>query len=118
MVRKVRKSPLASPLVNQSSADESDEGSEAGEASALASASECENLQPTLGSFPSSDVGAPCRRDSTLLAGSRVGEHIARELRSIYEPIVAQPTPDRFIELLNRLEAGAIYREKVRAPEK
>ena len=51
-----------------------------------------------------------------MLAESRVGEHIARELRSMFEPIVSQPTPDRFIELLNRLEAGAIY-EKARPPE-
>jgi hypothetical protein len=41
-----------------------------------------------------------------------LGEHIGNELRELYAEVVAQPVPDRFLELLNQLEAGAIYLEK------
>jgi hypothetical protein len=41
--------------------------------------------------------------------GSTIGEHIGRELRNLYDDVVAQPVPDRFLDLLNRLEAGSIY---------
>ncbi|MGA8172429.1 MAG: NepR family anti-sigma factor [Methylocystis sp.] len=37
-----------------------------------------------------------------------LGEHIGRELRGLYEDIVAQPVPERFLELLNKLESGTI----------
>ncbi len=43
--------------------------------------------------------------------GGCIGEHIGRELRGLYEDIVAQPVPERFIELLNKLEADAICRK-------
>jgi hypothetical protein len=33
-------------------------------------------------------------------------------LRGLYAEVVAQPVPDRFLELLNKLEAGAIYLEE------
>jgi hypothetical protein len=39
-------------------------------------------------------------------------EHIGKELRGLYAEVVAQPVPDRFLELLNKLEAGAIYLEQ------
>jgi hypothetical protein len=41
--------------------------------------------------------------------GTTIGEHIGKELRDLYEDVVAQPVPDRFLELLNQLEAGSIY---------
>ncbi len=41
-----------------------------------------------------------------------LGEHIGRELRGLYEEVVAQPVPDRFLELLNKLEAGTIYQKE------
>ncbi len=44
-------------------------------------------------------------------AGGCIGEHIGRELRGLYEDIVAQPVPERFLELLNKLEADAICRK-------
>ncbi len=37
-----------------------------------------------------------------------IGEHIGRELRGLYADVVSQPVPDRFLDLLNRLETGAI----------
>jgi hypothetical protein len=37
-----------------------------------------------------------------------IGEQIGRELRGLYADVVSQPVPDRFLDLLNRLETGAI----------
>lgn len=36
--------------------------------------------------------------------GGDVQSHIGRQLRAIYDGVVAQPVPDRFLELLNELE--------------
>jgi len=41
-------------------------------------------------------------------ASNGVGDYIGRELRGIYDDVVAQPVPDRFLALLNKLESGAI----------
>jgi hypothetical protein len=37
-------------------------------------------------------------------SGQIIGQAIGRRLRNYYDHIVAQPVPDRFIELLKRLE--------------
>jgi hypothetical protein len=37
-----------------------------------------------------------------------ISELIGKELRSLYEDIVAQPVPDRFLDLLNQLETTTI----------
>ena len=37
-----------------------------------------------------------------------MGEYIGRELRELYDDVLAQPVPDRFLALLNKLESGAI----------
>jgi hypothetical protein len=50
---------------------------------------------------PPSDVTTP--RDS-----KGVSEHIGKGLRELYSDMLAQPVPDRFVELLNRLEASTI----------
>jgi len=39
--------------------------------------------------------------------GNDVQSHIGRQLRAIYDGVVAQPVPDRFLELLNELEQKA-----------
>lgn len=39
---------------------------------------------------------------------TEIGDQIGKELRGLYDDIVAQPVPDRFLDLLNQLEAGAI----------
>ena len=110
-MRKICKSPFAFPLLdqNQAPSEESREIAKTLHSTELA--------RREARSLPRGATPRPVcsRRDEAkLLSESRVGEHIANELRSIYEPIVSQPTPDRFIELLNRLEAGAIY-EKARS---
>ena len=33
-----------------------------------------------------------------------VKDHIGRQLRALYDGVVNQPVPDRFMELLNRLD--------------
>lgn len=48
---------------------------------------------------------------------NEMGEQIGRELRGLYDDVVAQPVPDRFLDLLNRLETGAISsRADVKSP--
>jgi hypothetical protein len=38
---------------------------------------------------------------------SELSSQIGKELRGLYDEIVAQPIPDRFLELLNELESSA-----------
>jgi hypothetical protein len=33
-----------------------------------------------------------------------VKDHIARQLRALYDDVAGQPVPDRFMDLLNRLD--------------
>ena len=35
---------------------------------------------------------------------AKLSEHIGRELRSMFDGVVAEPVPDRFLELLEALE--------------
>jgi len=51
-------------------------------------------------------VAARSRPNGNGKAG--VGEYIGRELRELYDDVLAQPVPDRFLALLNKLDAGAI----------
>ena len=37
-----------------------------------------------------------------------IGEQISSELRGLYAEVVSEPVPDRFLDLLNRLETAAI----------
>lgn len=46
-----------------------------------------------------SDVDSP---------NTQIGEQIGKELRVLYEEVVTQPIPDRFLELLNELEKTTI----------
>ncbi|MBI1869181.1 MAG: hypothetical protein HYS06_12955 [Methylocystis sp.] len=51
------------------------------------------------------------RRGSVNRKGERsteIGDQIGKQLRDIYEDVLGQPVPDRFIELLNRLERDTI----------
>jgi len=50
----------------------------------------------------------PAPPTQSLAAPGAIGEHIGRELRGMYEDVVSQPVPDRFLELLNKLESGTI----------
>ena len=48
------------------------------------------------------------RRSAMGRPSNDVGEQIGSELRGLYADVVSQPVPDRFLDLLNRLETGAI----------
>lgn len=39
---------------------------------------------------------------------SDIGDLIGRELRGMFDEVVAQPVPDRFLDLLNKLETSTI----------
>ena len=56
--------------------------------------------------FNGSAPAPGCR--STGNGKASVGEYIGRELRELYDDVLAQPVPDRFLSLLNKLESGAI----------
>jgi hypothetical protein len=53
------------------------------------------------------------RRDA---APNKVGEEIGAHLRNIYNDVLEQPVPERFIELLNQLETGTISPARPNAP--
>ena len=36
-----------------------------------------------------------------------IEDHIGRQLKSLYDDVLSQPIPDRFLELLNELDARA-----------
>jgi hypothetical protein len=49
--------------------------------------------------------------------GSReVVEQIGQQLRSLYEDVLNQPVPDRFLELLNKLETDTISARRSKTP--
>ena len=48
------------------------------------------------------------RRVAMGRPSSDIGEQIGRELRGLYADVVSQPVPDRFLDLLNKLETGSI----------
>lgn len=52
------------------------------------------------------DVRGEQMRRAPAPAG--VGEYIGRELRGLYDDVVAQPVPDRFLALLNKLESESL----------
>lgn len=64
---------------------------------------------------PSASVETPDARRvgarGRVLRGRRsnkIGEQIGEHLRGLYDDVLSQPVPDRFLELLNKLEMGPI----------
>jgi Anti-sigma factor NepR len=49
---------------------------------------------------PASESPGPAKKRTP-----NVKDHIGRQLRALYDEVAAQPVPDRFMELLNRLDA-------------
>lgn len=43
--------------------------------------------------------------------GADVGDAVGRELRNLFDDVVAQPVPDRFLTLLDRLEKDMVSSE-------
>ena len=48
------------------------------------------------------------RRSTMGRPSNDIGEQIGRELRGLYADVVSQPVPDRFLDLLDKLETTAI----------
>ena len=46
--------------------------------------------------------------EAELLGGVDFGDAIGKELQNLYDDVVAQPVPDRFLSLLNQLEKSAL----------
>lgn len=46
--------------------------------------------------------------DSRRPGGVDFGDAIGKELQNLYDDVVAQPVPDRFLSLLNQLEKNAL----------
>jgi hypothetical protein len=47
---------------------------------------------------------------------NQIGEQIGEQLRNLYNDVLEQPVPERFIELLNKLESDPISAARSRAP--
>lgn len=47
---------------------------------------------------------------------NKIGEQIGDQLRNLYNDVVDQPVPERFLELLNRLESDTISSASSKAP--
>lgn len=47
---------------------------------------------------------------------SDLGEQIGEQLRGLYDDVLNQPIPDRFLELLNRLESDPISPQRSKTP--
>lgn len=49
-------------------------------------------------------AGADDRSASLKAHPTDLQDHIGRQLRALYDEVASQPVPDRFMELLNRLD--------------
>ncbi|HEY8064059.1 MAG TPA: NepR family anti-sigma factor [Methylosinus sp.] len=49
-------------------------------------------------------------------APNDLGEQIGEQLRGLYDDILSQPVPDRFLELLNQLESDPISPTRSKTP--
>jgi Anti-sigma factor NepR len=60
------------------------------------------NRKPVVSRSP--DTPAEPEGDAKPSLGGAIRGRIGRQLRDMYDDVVAQGVPDRFVELLNRLE--------------
>jgi len=54
------------------------------------------------------NVGWPCAKKPA--SKSKIADQIGLHLRSVYDDVLAQPVPGRFLELLRRLESASSSR--------
>jgi hypothetical protein len=69
------------------------------------------NGHPTNGHSAFEDEGPTiCNRGDTVRTrrGVDFGDAIGKELQALYDDLVAQPVPDRFLNLLNQLENNMV----------
>jgi hypothetical protein len=112
MVNKTRNNPTRSVVVGPGHKEQSADSDLLGKVLVRRESGRRQNLAlvERTGSAKFSDF-SECVSPRPVAAGL-LGEHIGKELRGLYAEVVAQPVPDRFLELLNKLEAGAIYLEQ------
>jgi anti-sigma factor NepR-like protein len=60
------------------------------------------NRKPAASRSPNTSPDPPGKTDPSL--GGEIRGKIGRQLRDMYDDVVSQGVPDRFVELLNRLE--------------
>ncbi len=61
------------------------------------------------GSEPAKEmIGGPCARRPA--SKSEIADQIGLHLRSVYDDVLAQPVPGRFLELLRQLESASSSR--------
>ncbi len=58
----------------------------------------------------------PPQRTNKKMRGLDFGDAIGKELQNLYDDLVAQPVPDRFLNLLNQLEKNVVSSGQSRAP--
>jgi hypothetical protein len=78
-------------------------------------------LPPKAGPQPFSGVAEIIKLDPAHLRSKRpkpndapnvpIDEHIGRHLKAIYDDVLKQPSPERFLDLLNQLESGPSQEE-------
>jgi len=114
MGNNTRNNPLRSVVAAQGHKERSADDDLLGKFSARRESGRRQNvaLMERSGSAKSSDCGEGVLALPRTAPTGLIGEHIGRELRGLYDEVVAQPVPDRFLELLNKLEDGTIYGEE------
>lgn len=63
-----------------------------------------------------SEEGRRGLRQKATSEPNKIGEQIGAQLRSLYDDVLNQPVPDRFLELLNKLETDTISPTRSKAP--
>jgi hypothetical protein len=53
------------------------------------------------------EIGSPSTASKNKRRKPSVQDHIGQELRAMYDEVLQQPIPDRFLELLNALDEKA-----------
>ncbi len=61
----------------------------------------CQDNSPAIGS---PHPAAPSQKGKKTGDKQAIGEQIGRQLRSVYNDVLAEPVPDRFLDLLRTLE--------------
>lgn len=59
---------------------------------------------------------SPSQKSRRDVDKNKIGEEIGDQLRNLYKDVLEQPVPERFLELLNQLEAGTISKASSKAP--
>lgn len=59
---------------------------------------------------------SPRSKSRREIEPNKMGEQIGAQLRTLYNDVLEQPVPERFLELLNKLETDTICSARSKAP--